>query len=33
MAKFQNIYEEHSKVVYRFLLSLTKDEDMAAELL
>ena len=33
MAKFQNIYEEHSKAVYRFLLSLTKDEDMAEELL
>lgn len=33
MAKFQNIYEEHSKSVYRFLLSLTKDVDMAEELL
>ena len=33
MAKFQNIYEEHSKAVYRFLLSLTKDEGTAEELL
>lgn len=30
---FQKIYEKHSKAVYRFLLSLTRNETMAEELL
>lgn len=30
---FQKIYEKHSRAVYRFLLSLTRNETMAEELL
>lgn len=33
MSGFQEIYEKHSKAVYRFLLSLTRNESMAEELL
>ena len=33
MSGFQEIYEKHSKAVYRFLLSLTRYEAMAEELL
>ncbi|MBR6812283.1 MAG: RNA polymerase sigma factor [Oscillospiraceae bacterium] len=33
MAAFQNVYEEYSKPVYKFLLALTCSEDMAEELL
>lgn len=33
MSGFQEIYEQHSKAVYRFLLSLTRNESMAEELL
>ena len=33
MAGFQNIYEQYSKPVYRFLLALTGDETAAEELL
>ena len=33
MANFQEIYKQYGKMVYRFLLSLTRDEDMAEELL
>lgn len=33
MSGFQEIYETYSRPVYRFLLSLTRDESMAEELL
>lgn len=33
MASFQNIYEEYAQPVYRFLLSLTGNDDLAEELL
>lgn len=33
MAAFEKIYEEYAKPVYRFLFSLTADEEMAEELL
>lgn len=33
MSGFQEIYEKYSKSVYRFLLSLTRDNTMAEELL
>ena len=33
MAVFKEIYEQYGKPVYRFLLSLTRDEGMAEELL
>lgn len=33
MSEFQKVYEKHSKSVYRFLLSLTGNEQMAEELL
>ena len=33
MAAFQEVYEKYGKSVYRFLLALTRDEDMAEELL
>ena len=33
MSGFQDIYENYSKPVYRFLLSLTRKEEMAEELL
>ncbi len=33
MASFQQVYEEYARPVYRFLLSLTGNEDFAEELL
>ena len=33
MATFQNVYEEYAQPVYRFLLSLTGNDDFAEELL
>lgn len=33
MATFQNVYEEYAQPVYRFLLSLTGNDDLAEELL
>lgn len=33
MASFEDVYKEYEKPVYRFLLSLTGDEDEAEELL
>lgn len=33
LKEFQKIYEEYAKPVYRFLLSMTADEDLAEELL
>lgn len=33
MSGFQDIYENYSKPIYRFLLSLTRKEEMAEELL
>ena len=33
MAAFQEVYEEYARPVYRFLLSLTGNEDLAEELL
>ena len=33
MATFQNVYEEYAQSVYRFLLSLTGNDDLAEELL
>ena len=33
MAIFKDVYEEYGRPVYRFLLSLTGDEDIAGELL
>ena len=33
MASFQNVYEEYAQPVYRFLLSLTGNDDLAEELL
>lgn len=33
MAVFKDVYEEYGRPVYRFLLSLTGDEDSAGELL
>ncbi len=33
MSNFQEIYKQYGKMIYRFLLSLTRDEDMAEELL
>lgn len=33
MAAFQEVYEEYAQPVYRFLLSLTGNEDLAEELL
>lgn len=33
MARFQDVYEQYAKSVYRFLLALTRDEGTAEELL
>lgn len=33
MSEFKKVYEEHAKSVYRFLLSLSGDEEQAEELL
>lgn len=33
MATFQKVYEEYAQPVYRFLLSLTGNDDLAKELL
>lgn len=33
MTTFQKVYEEYARLVYRFLLSLTGNDDLAEELL